>query len=381
VGAYHQMGHDSWNLVGEEALAAFKGLVLSPVNCEPGIVIERLAALEKRSQLDVVLDPQFYRPNCRHSKLAQWRYFDSDLSTADLGNDRWWNDRCRLIVEEAQRVGATSIASPAYVPRVCDPEYYKAVVGIADSLSRMLDSAGISALVTGIVHLPDLAVKGAPQRIASLLTSSRVDRVYLVLKDDLTPRAQRQDFEAVAGAMMLIRALEEAGSRVLAAFSGLDMLLWKHAGATDAATGKFFNLRRFDPDRWEEDSSTGGRQLPYWTDDELITWLREDDVRLLLLHKFIDRDRAAGNPYAREILDLLGRRQGEPWIALSWKQYLYWFAQREAAARPGGDWLGKGLQKANATWQAIAEAEVYLFDPQFNNGNWVRAWLNALSLK
>ena len=32
MGAYHQMGHDSWNLVGEDELADFSGIVLSPVN-------------------------------------------------------------------------------------------------------------------------------------------------------------------------------------------------------------------------------------------------------------------------------------------------------------------------------------------------------------
>ena len=62
MSSYHQMGHDSWNLVSEEALTSFGGLVLSPVNDSPEQVREKLASLgTRRDHLDIILDPQSLR--------------------------------------------------------------------------------------------------------------------------------------------------------------------------------------------------------------------------------------------------------------------------------------------------------------------------------
>jgi len=165
---------------------------------------------------------------------------------------------------------------------------------------------------------------------------------------------------------------------VLLAFSGLDMLLWKFAGATDVATGKFFNLRRFVPGRWE-DPAEGGRVLPYWTDDEYITWFREEDVRLLLRRGLVDRDRASANPYSCEILTTLDNRAGDPWVRLGWRQYMYWFSQREAEIESGNLNVADLLERADKHWLEIETSRVRLFE-RSNNGEWIRAWLNALLL-
>jgi hypothetical protein len=226
--------------------------------------------------------------------------------------------------------------------------------------------------------MPELAKRGTAERIASILTRSQISRVYLVLLDEVTPRAQRVDAEALAGAMSLIRTLETAGSRVLLAFSGLDMLLWKSAGATDVATGKFFNLRRFVPGRWE-DPAEGGRVLPYWTDDEFITWFREEDLRLLLRLGLLDGSRASANPYSRGILTILDNRAGEPWVRLGWRQYMYWFAQQEAEIASGNLSVNTVLERADQRWLDLERSRGRLFERP-NNGEWIRSWLNALLL-
>ena len=199
-----------------------------------------------------------------------------------------------------------------------------------------------------------------------------------MLLDDVTPRQQRVDAEALAGAVSLIRTLESAGARVLVAFSGLDMLLWKFAGATDVATGKFFNLRRFVPGRWE-DPAEGGRVLPYWTDGEFITWFREEDVRLLLRLGLIDRNRTSENPYSRDILATLDSRSGEAWVAKGWRQYMHWFAHREAQIGSGKTNVRKLLEHADQLWLSLEQRHVRLFERP-NNEEWIRAWLNAMLL-
>jgi len=375
MSAYHQMGHDSWNLIGEEALRSFKGLVLSPVNDGPAVVVEKLASLDPlRSQLDILLDPQFYKPGSDRGSLQEWAHIPRDFGTADVSDIGWWGERCRLLAAEAEQIGATSVASPAVIPRAFTPDYYDWVVNCAELLAG---ATRASVLLTVIVRLSDISELGAVERIASILTRTQIDRIYLVLYDDVPPRSQRTDVEALAGALSLIRMLEKAGSRVIVAFSGLDMLLWKEAGATAVATGKFFNLRRFVPGRWE-DPSEGGRVLPYWTDDELITWLREDDVRLLLRLGIIDGQRASGsNPYSQEILSALERRGGEAWVRWGWRQYLYWFNECEAALDAKKVSTRDILGRADRHWSEVERRGALLFE-RANNGEWIRAWLNAL---
>jgi hypothetical protein len=92
--SYHQMGHDSWNLVAEDALTAFRGLVLSPVNDNPEEAARRLEALgARRGQLDIILDPQFYKPRSERGSLPDWAHVDNDFNAADLGDMTWWTER------------------------------------------------------------------------------------------------------------------------------------------------------------------------------------------------------------------------------------------------------------------------------------------------
>jgi hypothetical protein len=64
---------------------------------------------------------------------------------------------------------------------------------------------------------------------------------------------------------------------------------------------------------------------------------------------------------------------------LGWRQYLYWFAQQEAAvAAPHGD-PEASLLHADARWQTIDAAKAFPFD-RSNNGECIRACLNSLLL-
>lgn len=379
MAVYHQMGHDSWNLLDEKSLHGYAGLILSPVNDPPENVVNRLNKLGKRrNKLEIILDPQFYKPSSDRGHLSSWSHFSADVDTVNLGDISWWEERCISLVTTAHEIGVNAICTPAMLPRVYDDDYYRLTVDCAQRLQEVAEREGLDTLLTAIVRLPELAKKDAPQRIASMLTSNNINRIYLVLYDDLGPRDQRSDFQALAGAIKLIHLLEEADTRVLVAFSGLDLLLWKVAGASDAATGKFFNLRRFVPGRWE-DASEGGRIVPYWTDNLLITWLREDDVKLLDKQGLIDRESAASNPYAQRILEIIDAGTGEAWVALGWRQYLHWFMEVEAAVDHNHLIAHQLLVAADTRWGEVSDSGIYLFDRQ-NTGDWVRPWLNAIRL-
>lgn len=378
MATYHQMGHDSWNLIDENSLQGYAGLILSPVNNSPTEVADRLARLgSSRVGLEVILDPQFYQPTSDRGQLSTWDHLGDDIDTADLTDHNWWDARCRLLLQAAGKVNADAVCSPAILPRAFDDEYYRHVIDCTGLLARMAAGSKFALLTTAIVNLPELAQKDRVEHITSILTSSAISRVYLVFHDGLFPRTNRTDQLAMIGAAKLIRQLKEAGMSVLAAFSGLDVVVWKAAGATDAATGKFFNLRRFVPGRWQEPQE-GGRNIPYWTDDSLIAWLREDDLRLLDNRGLIDRDAAVANPYSAEILKIIDSGQATAWLALSWRQYLYWFRQVEMSISTDPDQAMRMLIAADQMWKRIGDERIYLRDRE-NTGDWIRPWMNAIS--
>jgi hypothetical protein len=252
-------------------------------------------------------------------------------------------------VAVAEQLHVRSICSPAILPRVHDIQYYEWTINCADQLANAVGGRSISVLLTAVVSFRDLAAPGASDRITSVLTRSPLERVYLIFYDDLTARQQWTDTEALTGSMMLIRSLEQAGTEVLVGYSGFDMMLWKYAGANAVATGKFFNLRRFGPERWDETQSEG-RVVEYWTEPGLITWLRENDVNLLRRRnpELITTDR---NPFSPEILLALADNPRSPWRALSWRQYLWWFSNLEAELSQQPEVAVDMLRRADANCQ------------------------------
>jgi hypothetical protein len=60
MSAYMQMGHDTENLVGEQDLDEFVGIVLSPVNRDAPTLAENIQIFRARGHYDIVLDPQLY---------------------------------------------------------------------------------------------------------------------------------------------------------------------------------------------------------------------------------------------------------------------------------------------------------------------------------
>ena len=124
MAAYHQMGHDSWNLVDEKVLPGYAGLILSPVNDTPDEVATRLIALKKANPAaEVILDPQFYQPSSNRGQLLSWPHFTADVDTANLADDGWWDTRGNHLIEIASKVGASAVCSPAMLPKQFDHAY------------------------------------------------------------------------------------------------------------------------------------------------------------------------------------------------------------------------------------------------------------------
>lgn len=375
MASYLQLGHDSWNLLAEPDIGNYSGLILSPVNDAPADVANRLARLgESRDELEVILDPQLYNPAFEKGKMDEWAYFSSDYETADQGDFNWWAQRGHEIVEQGAQLGVDAVCSPAFVPRLFTDAYYSFIVEVADAMKQRSDGRGQETLLTAIVSLRDLNNPSRALSIASILSRSSCDRVYLMfLNEDVPARQPMKDEAGLATAVHLVRLLSEA-MRVHVAFASHDLVLWKYAGATDISTGKYMNLRRFSPGRWNDEES-GGRQVAYWNEGPLLARLREADVAKLNRQGwFVDRS-FESNPAGARILEIIRSGEKVAWLKLSWMQYLRWASNIESMWHGDAEAVETGLRAADHNWGLLSDM---LFQDRFNDGSHVRDWINAI---
>lgn len=377
MSAYLQLGHESWSLLEEPDIDAFAGLVLSPVNDGPAYVEDRLGRLgDQRAQLEVILDPQMYNPSADKGCLNEWPYYSAEFETADHSDAGWWTQRGREIVDQGSRLGVNAICSPALFPRVFSDDYYSLMVEVGDATRAYAASNGVDTLLTAIVSLRDLSNPARAFELASLLSRSDCDRLYLTfLNDDVAQREPLRDNSGMPTAVHLVRLLSSQ-MRVHVAFVAHDLVLWKYAGASDVSSGKWQNVRRFSPGRWR-DEDPGGRQVPYWNESTLLTLMREPDAARLDREGWFAGRSFADNPAEERILEILRSGVATPWLKLSWLQYLRWVRNVEAAWDRNPAAAEAALESADAMWGDV-QAKRILFQERFNTGDHVRAWLSAL---
>jgi len=374
MAAYLQLGHDSWNLLDERNLQRFGGIVISPVNDPPSSVLERLRRIQEAGRTpEIIFDSQVYNPRSGKGHLPAWGYLPDVFDTATWGVAAQWLSVARGAVAAAVAIGADAVCSPAFVPRSFTDDYYRLIADIADETVLEAAKNNCSVLLTAIVSLQELALNGRALEIASIISSSSVDRIYLIFQSDKAPKEHYEDLLALQGAMLLVAALSRS-MRVQIAFCGHDAILWKAVGAQDITSGKFLNLRRFSLGRWEE-TDTQGRVIPYWNDSSLITLLREADVVRLDRLQLIDEEVVNENPYSKQILAIIRSGTGKPWVGLSWRQYLYWFSTIDRSIATLSD-CRTLLKQCDWLWGRVQQNEV-LFIDRLNDGSWVRAWISA----
>lgn len=369
--AYHQMGHHSANLVLADELDMYGGAILSPVNRNPAEMHDLLRRVRnRRSNFDLVFDPQLYYPRSERGALRSWNYFPNNFETADYSYLGWWDELLEAIAETCRRLDIDSVCSPAIVPRVfSSADVYTLGARNAEALEELLPS--LSVLQTVLVGLGDIAEPNRPEMVASLVSNTSCRRVYLVVVTDIEPRREIADVEALKGLLRLISLLESAGIRVTVGFSSSDVVLWKAAGASACATGKFFNLRRFTSSRFDEPSGGGG-QLPYWFEERVLSYLRESDVvRVRNAGGFSESSQR--NPFANEILDSINT--GQAWLGTAWRQYLWWFGDYCERAQTGS--AADAVRAADAVWKEFDRSGP-LMEEFRNDGSWVRQWRRAL---
>lgn len=376
MSAFHQMGHDSRNLLDEADLLHYQGAILSPVNYGPDQVAEQIAHCRPREGFQTYFDPQLYVPTTERGHLREWAYFPPDVDTADLSSDGWWRQLVKRLREAVEGLTPTAVCSPAIVPTVFGRnDYFEQLVNVGSMLQEELEGTELTPIQTCVVSLAELALTDRAEAVASIISRTACASVYLLLLSELEPRRELAAVDELKGAMWLINALSAAGLAVTVGCSSADLVLWKAAGAANCATGKFFNLRRFNRSRWEEPTQGGG-QLAYWFEEALLGFLRETDL-LRLKDLGLLSESSEANPYGRRILEQIETEPEKAWVALGWRQYMHWFADMELRLEHGEE-ARTLLQIAERNWLQLEDQDVLMEEPR-NDGSWLRPWRRALA--
>ena len=380
MAAYLQMGNDTENLVGETDLTEFHGIVLSPVNRHSPEIAQDIVGFRNKGDFHIIFDPQLYVPNSNRGCLPQQTYFPSDLDTADLSSEGWWASLVTKLASCVEPLGVNAVASPAVLPRAWNDDYYARCVDASRKLSEAL-SGGINAYTTVMVDYNQMAEKDAALRIASIVSEADSAGYYLVIVSNVEPRREFNGEQELTGIMNLIQQLEGTERPVLVSHCSSDMVLYKAAGASHCATGKFYNLRRFTRSRYE-DPSSGGGQLAYWFEHSLLAFLRGADLRRLQdngLGNLIGTD-ASDNYWSQQIYEQFSSDPQRAWVRLGWRQYLSWFGKTESviAAQEPVSLVQGWLKNAEENWLALEDRNVLLDEPR-NDGSWIRPWRQALN--
>lgn len=376
MATYQQMGHDSGNLLDDENLTAFRGAVLSPVNETPDKMKKTIARRKSDASFEFIFDPQFYEPRSQRSSLPVWPYFSENTDTADESNPAWWAKVVDKIVETANDLDIQAVCSPASLPRVPDDAALAFHVQQGRALHQKLAGTGREAVQTAVVSLADVSRHGRALSVASTLSATPCDRIYIVFQGNTDPRFELANAEELKGAMRLIHELHKSDFRVIVSSSSSDELLWKLAGAESCAAGKFFNLRRFTPSRFGAQTSGGGN-VWYFFEEELLAFLRQADF-IRIMNEGMLGAASKQNPLTSIILDKM--KKNAAWKGDSWRQFLYWFADFEARYDAGGVDVPKMIADAQQNWNSLQTKRppIFMEEQKTNNGAWLSAWNDAV---
>lgn len=379
--AYLQMGHDTENLVAETDLDEFRGIVLSPVNRDSETLAQNIQDFRTRGQFDIVFDPQLYIPTSDRGCLPDQPYFPTDLDTADLSSDTWWADIAIKLASCVDNLRVDAVASPVVLPKAWSDDYFARCADVSRRMGEALAGSQIRSLTTVMVSVNEIGEKDSAFRIASLVSDVDSAGYYLVIVSEIEPRRELIGEDQLAGVMKLIAELEKTEKPVLVSHCSSDMLLFKAAGASHCATGKFFNLRRFTKSRYEEPAGGGG-QLGYWFEHSLLVFLREADIRRLMENGFeyLINTSASNNYWSNKILEHFNTEPEKAWVKLGWRQYLTWFGKTELTLSTDHpkplvkDWL----KVSEDNWLMLQDAGVLMDEPR-NDGGWIRSWRQAFT--
>lgn len=223
--------------------------ILSPFSLDDG-KLASFAAEFRANGGKVWVDPQFYLPYSKHSKLKRHAYWPSDYSSGTFWSDSSLQYLLYQVIELNRRLACDAIILPGLFADPIDTDWLERQTATVREALR-LTSGAIPCYATIALSAASLANQ---QAIADLLDEAenwQIQGCYI-----LCERPGRKffvrDTRWLAGLLDLVAGLRLDGKQVVVGYSQPQMLVVGCAAATAIASGVHVSLRNFNTERFEQ---------------------------------------------------------------------------------------------------------------------------------
>lgn len=108
-----------------------------------------------------------------------------------------------------------------------------------------------------------------------------------------------------------------------------------------------------------------------------MSFIRQSDLQRVVPMN-LPRLEASPNPFGEQILRQMATEPDRPWLALAWRQFMFWFADVENRLSSGAVSPAALLRNADNNWRMLDDAD-FLMEERRNDGGWIRSWRRALT--
>lgn len=110
-------------------------------------------------------------------------------------------------------------------------------------------------------------------------------------------------------------------------------------------------------------------------EENLVAFLRAGDIVRIGEQNMLS-SATITNPYFPAVQKAVST--GGPLVAISWRFYLYWFAEVQERIETGLLDVRALLRSAEGRWKVLEDADVLMDEPR-NDGHWLRPWRRAIA--
>jgi hypothetical protein len=114
---------------------------------------------------------------------------------------------------------------------------------------------------------------------------------------------------------------------------------------------------------------------PYWFEESLLAFLRQSDLLRVQQRELLSSVSIA-NPIASKVFDAIPAKR--PWLGLSWRQYMWWFAEVEKRLDLTPSLARDLIQQADENRGTLEKSPKLFMEERSNDGSWLRQWLRVL---
>jgi hypothetical protein len=74
----------------------------------------------------------------------------------------------------------------------------------------------------------------------------------------------------------------------------------------------------------------------------------------------------------------LANQPDKAWLALAWRQFMFWFADLEARLESGTVTPSQLMRNADNNWRTLEDSD-FIMEEWRNDGGWIRTWRRAMT--